>query len=143
MKTKDESYEAIKSFLEENEDVFTKAIEELNWYNGYLGDDEIYSMDELDEIFVGTDATYLLHRAFFGHDGDNWTLDSDGDRRYAPFNPMREYFYFNGYGNLVSTDWKDYSDYLDDNFVMCLITNGEHLDIDEELKELIDEYNRL
>ena len=39
--------------------------------------------------------------------------DSSGNKEYGAFNPNRNYFYFNGYGNLVSSDYKDYSDKLD------------------------------
>ena len=31
-------------------------------------DDRIYYMEELDEIFSGQDVSYILNRAFYGHD---------------------------------------------------------------------------
>ena len=34
----------------ENEDEFNVSIEELDSYNGYLGDDRYYSMDDLYEL---------------------------------------------------------------------------------------------
>lgn len=42
-------YEKIKAYFEENEEIFNACIEELDSYNGYLGDDRYYPMDELDE----------------------------------------------------------------------------------------------
>jgi hypothetical protein len=65
-------------------------------------DDRIYYMEELDEIFSGQDVTYILNRAFYGHDqwGDN-----------SEFNPNRNYFTFNGYGNLISLDWIGWNEY--------------------------------
>lgn len=39
--------------------------------------------------------------------------DSSGNKEYGPFNPNRDYFTYNGYGNLVSTDYPDYSGFLD------------------------------
>lgn len=68
-------------------------------------------MDELDEIYQGKEATEILRRAYFGHDDDCWH-EENGERVYGEFNPNRDYFYFNGYGNLVSTNERDYSDYL-------------------------------
>lgn len=107
----------IKEYFEENPDVFSDAIEELDSYNGCLGDDRIEPMDMLDEIYCETEPSEVLRRAFYGYDAETWSLDSDGDKRYGAFNPNREYFYFNGYGNLVSTDTRDYSDRLDDNII--------------------------
>lgn len=42
--------DALMSYFEENEDDFNDSIEELDSYNGYLGDDRYYSMDELYEL---------------------------------------------------------------------------------------------
>ena len=37
--------EKIVEYFKENESVFNDCIEELDSYNGYLGDDRYYSMD--------------------------------------------------------------------------------------------------
>ena len=85
--------------------------------NCNMFDDRIYYMEELDEFFSGQDATYILNRAFYGHDqwGDN-----------SKFNPNRNYFTFNGYGNLISLDWIGWNEYAG-NFGDCI---DEHALID-------------
>lgn len=49
-RTAEEITADIIDFFEANEDIFAEAIEELDSYNGYLGDDRYYAMDELDEF---------------------------------------------------------------------------------------------
>ena len=97
-------------------------------------------MDELDEIYQGKKATEILSRAYFGHDDDSWH-EENGERVYGEFNPNRDYFYFNGYGNLVSTDERDYSDYIDLDYVQDIIDNECHLDLSDGAQEIIDNYD--
>ena len=132
-------FEKIIAYLEENEEEFTELIEDLDSWNGYLGDDRYYPMEDLNEFYRDTDPIELLYRVYYGHDDDNYTTDERGEKHYGEFNPNREYFYYNGYGNLVSSDYKDYSDKLDDWFVEKVIDNQSHLQISDELHELIDE----
>lgn len=135
-----EIYEAIEEHFNDNDGIFTEVLEELDCYMGYLGDDRYYPMDELDELFCNESPTDLLNKAFFGHDEEAWTTDAHGDREYGAFNPNREYFTFNGYGNLVSADYKDYSCYNDEYLVNALIDNRGYIDIwDDELNDLLDE----
>lgn len=126
-----ENINKILDFFNENEAAFNEVIEEMDSWNGYLGDDRYYYMDELDEIFVNEDPRALLYRAFYGKDED-----TSGE-----FNPNREFFRFNGYANLVSSDFKDYSDHLDEYFVNNLIDLYPHLYLDNlpEVIELIEE----
>ena len=132
----------IIAYFEENEDTFTECIEELDSYNGYLVDGRYYSMDEFNELYNGVDPIEILQRAYFGRDNDTWHTDASGNKIYGEFNPNREYFTFNGYGNLVSSDYKDYSDKLDEYFVEALLENRSYIDAiedDEELTALFDE----
>ena len=138
---KAENIERIITYFEENEDIFIECIEELDSYNGYLGDDRYYPMDELNEHFSGQDPVDILYRAFHGHDDDNWTTDEHGLRVYREFNPNREYFYYNGYGNLVSSNYRDYSNKLGYYFVEDLAENRQHIytiEDNEELNKLFD-----
>lgn len=135
-RTGEEIREAIKAYFEANEDDYITVIEELDGYNGYLGDDRYYNMEELDEHFTGQTASEILARTFYG--GDDDTKDQNGNR--GEFNPNREYFYYNGYGNLVSTNYKDYSYHLDNYFINELIDNACYLyDIPVEVQALINE----
>ena len=134
--------EKILNYFEENEDIFNECMEELDSWNGYLGDDRYYSMDELDEIYNGTDATEILRRAFYGYDEDSYTTDASGNRTHDAFNPNRDYFRFNGYGNLVSADYKDYTAQLDHYAIEAMKENRDEIqtiDDNDELKELFDE----
>ena len=135
--------EKIMNYLEENEEEFVELIEDLDSYNGYLNDRRCYPMDDLNEFYRETEPIDILYRTYYGHDDDNYTTDERGERHYGEFNPNREYFYYNGYGNLVSTDYKDYSDFLDHWFIEKVIENYGNLTISDELEELIDEYESL
>ena len=142
MKTAAEIKKAILNYFEEHEDEFIEVIEDLDSWNGYLGDDRIYDMDELNEIYAGTDADEILRRAFYGYDAETWHTDAHGEKEYGAFNPNRNYFYYNGYGNLVSCDYKDYSDKLDDYFIDELVANWQRcsMSIPAEVDALIEDY---
>jgi hypothetical protein len=130
--------EQLKELLEQDEQLFNTAIEELDSYNGYLGDNRYYSMDELNDLYSGTEPIEILQRAYFGRDNDTWTTDSSGNKTYSEFNPNREYFTYNGYGNLVSSDYKDYSYLLDEYFIDALIEDADCLYLDDEIMNIIN-----
>lgn len=137
MKTKKDTItEDIIKYFEAHADVFTDCIEELDGYNGYLGDDRFIPMDELPDIFSNAEPLELLNRAFYGYDADTYTTDAHGDRVYGAFNPNREYFTFNGYGNLISTNYKDYSCHLDKWAIDAMRENREYVDTIDDNAEL-------
>jgi hypothetical protein len=128
---------AIIEYFKENEDVFNDCMEQLDSYNGYLGDDRYYEMYELDEFYNDCKPSELLMRVFYGYDED-----TSSENNHTEFNPNREYFRFNGYGNLVSADYKDYSAHLDAWAIENMSKNRTEVDaIDDnsELSELFDE----
>ena len=132
----------IIEYFNNNEEVFNSAIEELDSYNGYLNDDRYYEMYLLDEFYSGTNPTELLQRAYFGRDDDDWTTDERGIKHYREFNPNREYFYYNGYSNLVSSDYKDYSAHLDEYVIQAMGENKSYIytiEEEDELRALFDE----
>lgn len=99
-------------------------------------------MDELDEFYSGTEPLELLRRAYYGRDDDTYTTDSNGNKTYGEFNPNRDYFYYNGYGNLVSSDYKDYSTHLDEYAIDAMRENRQYIDSidgDDDLAALFDE----
>jgi hypothetical protein len=130
--------EKLMELFESNEELFNQTIEELDGYNGYLGDDRYYNMDMLSDFYSGTDPIELLNRAYFGYDSETWHTDSSGNKIYGSFNPNREYFSYNGYGNLVSSDYKDYSIFLDDYFIDAVIDNQDHLYLDDEILKILE-----
>ena len=132
----------IIEYLRENEDVLITAIEDLDCWNGYLDNGRYYDMDMLNEVYQGCEPIELLSRAYFGWDEDSWHMNGSS-KEYNAFNPNRAYFTYNGYGNLVSTDYKDYSAYLDMYLMDELCNNRSHIDViddDETLSKLFDEF---
>lgn len=79
-RSKEEIVNDILGYLRDNEDDFVELMEELDSWNGYLGDDRWYDMDELNELFVGTEPIEILQRAYFGIDNDDWTSDHHGEK---------------------------------------------------------------
>lgn len=139
---KDTIIEKIIDFFKENEELFNSCIEELDGYNGFLGDNRYYPMEELNELYRDTEPLEMLYRVFYGRDDDTWATDAHGEKSYGEFNPNRDYFYYNGYGNLVSSDYKDYSAYLDHYAIEDMSNNRRWIDSiedDKELSALFDE----
>ena len=125
--TREEAIKAIIEIFGNDEELFNDCIEELDSYNGWLGDGRYYPMCELDEFYSGCDVIEILNRAYFGYDAKSWHTDNSGNKIYEAFCPNRKYFSFNGYGNLVSSDYKDYSDRLDDYTVEEMIDNAHNI----------------
>ena len=141
-RTKEAVIADIIQYFKENEDVFHDCMEELDSYNGYLGDDRYYSMAELNDLYSGQEPQEILFRAFYGFDADSWHISNSGEKIYGAFNPNRDYFYFNGYGNLVSSDYKDYSSNLDAYAIEEMSENRNYIDSienDDTLAGLFDE----
>lgn len=134
--------ERIIKIFEEDEELFEECIEQLDAYNGYLGDDRFYPMEELEELLSNKSPLDLLNMGYFGRDEEYWTYDQSGNKIYPhSFNPNRNYFYFNGYGNLCSCDYKDYSSHLDKWVIESMVENRywvDAIDDNEELSELFD-----
>ena len=142
MKTKNEIIDEIINYFKENESIFNDCIEELDCWNGFLGDRRCYNMEELDDIYCHEKPIDILYRAFYGHD-DTYSLDERGEKIYNEFNPNRNFFYFNGYGNLVSCDYIDYSDYIDDYAVEEMSKHRNEICTIEENEELNELFNEL
>ena len=133
--------ETLLNYYQEHEDDFNHDIEELDSLNYILGDRRVAKMDMLDEFYQGKDITEILKRAYYGYDYDS-LHEENGVRIADKFNPNRDYFYSNAYGNLISTDYKDYSDYLYLDFMDNIIENEHYLvDMSDGAREIIDNYN--
>lgn len=145
-RTKEAVIADIIQYFKENEDVFNDCMEELDGYNGYLGDHRYYSMEELNDLYSGQEPQEILFRAFYGFDADSCHISNSGEKIYEAFNPNRDYFYFNGYGNLVSSDYKDYSSNLDAYAIEEMSENRNYIDSienDDTLAGLFDELEEI
>lgn len=140
---KEQTTKKILEYFENNEDIFNACIEELDSYNGYLGDNRYYEMEMLNDFYNGTEPLELLYRVFYGYDEDNYTTDSTGNRTHTEFNPNREYFRYNAYGNLTSANYKDYSAHLDSYVIESMSENRQYIDTIEENEELTALFDEL
>ena len=141
-RTAEEITREVIEYFKNNEDIFNDCVEELDSYNGYLGDNRYYLMDELDELHSDIEPSEILRRAFFGYDEDNWTTDRSGEKNYCSFNPNKEYFRYNAYGNLISAEYKDYTEMLDPFTIEAMKENRDYIDTinyNEDLCALFDE----
>lgn len=145
-RTSEEVTADIIAFFKDNEDIFNEAIEELDGYNGYLGDDRYYAMDKLDDLYSRTEPSEILRLAFYGYDEEIYITDESGNREYEQFNPNRDYFRYNGYGNLVSADYKDYAGYLgylDKYAIKAMSENRRYINSIEQSDELAALFDEL
>ena len=111
---------AIMEYFDENPDKFIEAVEELDDIIGILKDDRCYDMRLL------------------GHDEDE-IVTVEGEKRFAPFNTSRKFFYIGANGGLVSTDHRVYDDYLNDFTVArmsALVEDLMTVQANEELRKL-------
>ncbi len=141
--TKETIINEIINIFKNNTDLFNDCIEQLDNWNGYLNDDRFYSMDEIDEILCDKKPSEIMYMTFFGHDLDGYTTDINGCKHYCEFNPNSDYFRFNGYGNLVSTNYIDYSDHIDSYAIEALCENRTEIDAIETDDKLIELFDKL
>lgn len=129
----------IIELFESDEELFNEAVEELDDWNGFLDYNRYFDIELLEDVLCGRDIIDTLNMACFGRDEESWN-------DYSSFNPNRNYFRFNGYGNLVSADYKDYSFYLTEDLIEDLYENRYKLsviNINSELEELITKLEEL
>lgn len=98
-------------------------------------DDEILDAYGLEEIFNGEDMFNILNRFYFG---------SDDERENTSANPNRNYFTFNGYGNIISFDYiyNQYTDdfrYIDVDDLADYILENENALYNDEIQDILDE----
>lgn len=132
--------EALEIYFKDNEDNAVRVCEEQELLSE---DDRWFEMELLDEFYADKKPLELLRQVFYGYDAD--TSDPDNGK-YSEFNPNRDYFRYNGYGNLVSSDYKDYSDYISNAVDFILDNPSEYeaefdSEFDEIIEPLLKEYN--
>ena len=129
----DELEDKAREILEDYDELFNNVCEDLDSWDGFLDDDRLYPMCELEDLYGGMNLMEFAD------------LISGND-----FDTSDEYFYHDIYG-LHSTDDKDYKnvkdvsevlDALKDNYIHCDYSlQGEFLgEILEALDECADYY---
>ena len=123
----------------EDEDLYDSLVSEYG--KDYLyeeqPDDALMELDEENvKMACGDDAMNILQRAFFGYDFNPYNED-----KKEPFNPNRDYFFLNGYANMVSVDDGDVDEYLKyainskDEFVEWCIREGNVTENDVQTED--------
>ena len=109
--------------LENDEVLFNDMCEELDSWDGFLGDSRRMEMEMIDEFF--SSPSEALSK-----------IDFDD------FNYNHDYFYFDNWGNICSSDDKDYSDdHTAEEVLDAVIDNACHIfisDADARFKELVE-----
>ena len=123
--TYEELTKAIVDYFNENEEEFNDVILQADGYDGILGDDRCYPMDEFDDLLCSMKPWDVARACYYGD-----------------FRPCDAYFYWNAYGNLESTDNEDYTAYNDAYFAQKLIDGhyANYVDLPDEVQEMIDAY---
>ena len=84
-------------FDDDNMEAYYDMLEELDSWDGWLGDERRNPMYSLGDWMSGLDWEDVFN---YGRNGE--------DVYGGSFNGSRDYFYVDAYGNLVSTDDRDY-----------------------------------
>lgn len=120
--TEDERREALTDLVDDLDD--DELIAAWNSYGDEVSayDDNVFSMDEFSEVFDGMDdsAWRAVRAAFYGN-----------------FNPTHDYWWFNGSGNLESSDDLDDSPIDKEAVVDYMIEHDKDLDVDGA-REILD-----
>lgn len=109
--------EELKAILENLED--SELVRIWNEYSDC--DDQIFSMDEFDEIFNGYTPWEIARTCYYS----------------GKFCPANDYFWFNGYGNAESSDYPSDRIYIDD-LADYILKNNEDFN-NEEIAEFLSE----
>ena len=129
--TKKDLFATIKDVIEDMD-----RDRKVSLWNEYCGevrrdDNRIEYMDFLPELFDTSSADGLfnmLNRFYFGHDSNDENSSA---------NPNREYFTFNGYGNIITTDYPE--DFMDiDELAEYIVDNDDPL-YDDDIDKLLED----
>ena len=88
-----------------------------------LMDDYIYSMDEFDEIMTGKSPWEIARCAYYS----------------GKFCPAHDYFWFNGYGNLESSDSPEYEFKCTVNDIIGYIVDNSNSLGNDDIQEILDQ----
>lgn len=114
--------EKLIDFIQEMDYRDVVALHNEYCYKTNCFDDEIFTIDQLDELCNGQDAEWIANRVYFGD-----------------YNPSAEYLKFSAYGNFQSIFNHELFDYIDENEIAdYILENNDHLYNDDILYILDD-----
>lgn len=117
----DDLYQKAIEMLTEDTELFNSMCEELDSWDGFLGDDRYYPMDAFDELLYGKSP-----------------LEIAGLVEGEDFNTGDDYFRFTIYG-VESTSDVDYSDYSAEDVLDRVIDDCGHLWFsDDDFKDIVE-----
>ena len=93
------------------------------YQNNVNGENQIYNMSDFDELLNDMSPWEIARAAYYS----------------GKFCPAHDYFWFNGYGNLESSDFPTDNIYIDD-IVDYIINNNDSL-YNDDIQEVLDEYD--
>ena len=129
-RTREEIIDDIYDYIMSDSSLASDLAEKLD----YVDEDERWhNMDELDSMLEGDSPSEIISMVFYGGD-----LDGEGEVR-GEFNPNASYFKFDGNGNLVSSNWADYSSYFTKRAVEDLEDDYIRWDFPSDLDDLFEE----
>jgi hypothetical protein len=122
-------YDTMLGMIRTDSDLLVEICEELDSYNGFLGDDRCYYMGDIDDILYGKKPSEII------------------DMITSDFDSSCEWFYFSIYGLESCNDRADhYLDIFSDEDILenylnkacyCNLSNNDF----EKLAELYDSYS--
>lgn len=90
------------------------------YQNNVHGENQIYNMDDFDELLNGMSPWEIARASYYS----------------GKFCPAHNYFWFNGYGNLESSDFPRDEIYIDD-IIHYIITTQDSL-YNDDIHEILD-----
>lgn len=123
--TKAEEMKAeLLQWLDENEDVLSDILEQMDDWDGYLGEDRCWPMSMLDDVFYGASVFDILHGIDF-----------------SEFDEDDEYYYDSIWGiRSVDNRYDVYKDYITQGLIDNIIDRRGRLRLDDEFEEMLDDY---
>ena len=115
----------LQELLLNDSNLISSVVAELNSWNGCLDGIEWYSNDDdfFDDFLAGCSRSKIAKMISYGD-----------------YNYNHKYVKFDGYGNLTSSDYTGYEDYIEE-IIDNLIEERYNLDLDPEISEVFEKYD--
>lgn len=132
LKTEEDLKQALKDILDDN--ICVEVVNLAYSEDGEFDTDAFIDSDTFFESLESTEPYEVARMFFMGED-----LDADG-----PANPTRDYFRYNGYGNVESTNdpGDAYYHELDDDIINYIMEHLDDREFPEEVMEVISRYQK-